>query len=104
MLLTPPNVLLHSSPYTEIPKQPWNTTLASVNPANSEVTMIQPEKPEEPEAQVYVYKYEVWPYGLFLSGKISTKVRVYCVYNSSPWVIHPLTINDLATLWGGLCC
>ena len=32
LLLTPPEMLLHPSPYVEIPKQPWNPMLASVKP------------------------------------------------------------------------
>ena len=30
---------------------------------------------------------------------MSTKLRVYCVYNSPPRVILQLTINNIATLW-----
>ena len=37
-------------------------------------------------------------YGLFLAGHIGKGVRVPCVYNSPPWVILQLNINDLATL------
>ena len=48
MLLTPPNMLLHPSPYTEVTKQPWNPMLTSVNPVSSDVTMTQLTNPEEP--------------------------------------------------------
>ena len=41
LLLTPPNMILHPSPYEEIPKKSWNLTLASVNPVYSAVTNIQ---------------------------------------------------------------
>ena len=36
-LLTPLNILLHTSPYADIPKQYWNPMLDGVNPMNSEV-------------------------------------------------------------------
>ena len=51
--LTPPTMLLHPSPYEEIPKQPWNPMLASVNPVTSAVPKSQPEQPDNPEAQVH---------------------------------------------------
>ena len=59
MLLTPPNMLLHSSPYAEITNQPWNPMLASVNPVSSAVTRIQPAQPDKLEARVYGSKSEV---------------------------------------------
>ena len=86
-------MLIRPFPYVEIPKQPWNPMLASVNPVTSAVTKIQPAQPDNTEARVYVSKYEVWPYGLLPEG------RVPCVYNYPPWIIRQLTINDLATLW-----
>ena len=98
MLLTPYNILLFPSPYAEVPKQPWNPMLDSVNSVNSSVTMSQLAQPEDPEAQVYGPKSTVWPCGLFPAGKMSTEVQVSCVYNSLPWDIRQLTINDLDTL------
>ena len=41
----------------------------------------------------------MWPYGLLPAGNMGKRVRVPCVYNSQPWVILKLTINDMATLW-----
>ena len=99
MLLTPPYILLHPSPYAELPKQPCDPIFHSVNPVNSAVTMSQPSQPKEPEAWVYESKSEVCPYGLFTAGQMIAKVRLSFVYNSLPWVIRQLTINDLATLW-----
>ena len=99
MLFTPPNMILHPGPYAEVPKQPCNDMLASVNAVNSTLKMIQPEQPEDPEARVYGSEFEVWPYGLFPVGKIIAKMRVYCVYNYLPLVILQLTINELSTLW-----
>ena len=99
MLLTPYNILLRPIPYAEVPKQPRNPMLDSVNTLNSSVIMTQPAQPEEPEARFYGPKSKFWPYGLFPAGKMSTKVRVSCVYNSPPWDIRQLTINDLDTLW-----
>ena len=92
-------MLLRFCPYAEIPKQPWNPMLASVNPVTSVVPKIQPAQPENLEAQVSGSKSEVWPYGLFPAGRMGKKVRVPCVYNSPPWGIRQLTINELATLW-----
>ena len=97
--LTPPAMLLQPSPYKEIQKQPWNHMLASVNPVTSEVSKIQPAQPDNPEDQVYGSKAEVWPYGLFPEGYMGKRVQVPCVYNSPPWGIRQLTINDLDTLW-----
>ena len=91
--------LAHAGTYAEIPNQPWNPMLASVNLVILEATRIQPEQPEKPEDWVYGSKSEVWPYGLFPGGNISTKVRVSCVYNSTQWGVFQLTINDLYTLW-----
>ena len=91
--------MLHPCPYEEIPKQPWNPILASVNPETSAVTNIQPAQPEKPEARVYGSKAEVWPYGLFPAGHMVKKVQVPCVYNFPPWGIRRLTTNDLAKLW-----
>ena len=71
-------------PYAEVPKQPRNPMLDSVNTLNSSVIMTQPAQPEEPEARFYGPKSKFWPYGLFPAGKMSTKVRVSCVYNSPP--------------------
>ena len=73
--------------------------LASVKPVTSEVTKSQLAQPENPEARLYVSKAEVWPYGLFPAGNMRKEVRVPCVYNSPPWGIQQLTINELATLW-----
>ena len=81
MLLKPPEMILHPIPYAEIPKQPWNTMLASVNPVTSAVPNIQPAQPDNHEAWVYVSKSEVWPYGLFPTVHMVKKVRVPCVYN-----------------------
>ena len=94
----PPAMLLQPSPYAEIPKQPWNPMLATVNPVNSEVPKSQPAQPNNPEAQVYVSEAEVWPYGLLPAGNMGKRVRVLCVYNNPPWDILQLTINDLAKL------
>ena len=98
-LMTPPNMLPYPIQYAEIPKQPWNPILASVNPVILKFTRRQPEQPDKPEDWVYGSKSEVWPYGLFPGGNISTKVRVSCVYNSTQWGVFQLTINDLYTLW-----
>ena len=38
-------------------------------------------------------------YGLYTSGQMSAKAGVYCVYNSPPWSIPQLTMNDMTTLW-----
>ena len=65
LLSEPLSILLHPSPYSEIPKQPWNPMLASVNPLTSAVPKIQPAQPDNPEARVYGSKAKVWPYGLF---------------------------------------
>ena len=46
-------MLLHPSPYIDIPKQPWNPMLGSVNPVNTEVQNIQQAQPDNPESQVY---------------------------------------------------
>ena len=99
MLLTPPNILLHLDTYAEVPKKPWNPTLDSLNPVNSEVKMSQPAQPEEPEARVYGSKFDVWPYILFPAVKMTAKVRVSCVYNYLTWGIRQLTINYMAMLW-----
>ena len=53
LLLTPPEMLIHPSPYAEIKKQPWNPMLDSVNPVTSEVPKRQPAQPDNPEAPVY---------------------------------------------------
>ena len=92
-------MLLHPSPYIDIPKQPWNPMLGSVNPVNSEVPNIQLAQPDNNESWVYGSKSEVWPYGLFPAGHMRKRVRVPFVYISQPWVIQQLTINGLATLW-----
>ena len=42
---------------------------------------------------------EVWPYGLFPAVHMLKRVWVPFVYNSPPWVIRQLTINEVATLW-----
>ena len=98
-LLTPPEILLHPFPYVEIPNQPWNPILASLNPVTSEFTKIQPAQPDNPEAQVYVSMDEVGPCGLFHARHIGKRVRVPSVYNYPPWVIRKLTINELDKLW-----
>ena len=84
---------------TEIPKQPWDHMLASVNPVISAVPKIQPAQTYNPESQVYGSMAEVCPYGLFPAVHMGKRVRVSCVYNYPPWVIQQLTINDLAELW-----
>ena len=56
LLLTPPAMLIHTCPYTEIPKQPCNPMLDIVNPVTSEVPMIQPAQPDNPDAQVILSK------------------------------------------------
>ena len=99
MLLTPPAMILHPCPYEDIKKQPWNPMLDSVNPVTSEVPKSQPAQPDNPEAWVYGSNAKVWPYGLFPAGHTGKRVRAPCVYNSSPWGIRKLTINELATLW-----
>ena len=98
LLLMPLTILLHPSPYADIPKQHWNPMLDSVNPVTSAVLKIQPAQPDNPDARVYVSKAEVWPYSLFLAGHMGKRVQVPCVYNSPPWGIRKLTINDLARL------
>ena len=98
MLLTPPNMMLYPGTYTEVPNQLWNPMLASINPFNLEIKMDQPAQPEVPEDWVYGMKSKVWPYGLVPFGKISAKVWVSCDYTSPPWVVHHITINELATL------
>ena len=98
LLLKPTAMLLHPSPYTEIPKKPWNPMLDSVNPVTSAVPNNQPEKPDNLEARVYGSKADVWPYGLFPAGNMGKRVRVTCVYISPPWGIRQLTINEMATL------
>ena len=87
LLLTPPNMLLHPSPYAEIPNQHWNPILAGVNPVTSAFTKIQPAQPEKRDAQVYGPKAKVWRNDLFPAGHMVTKVRVLFVYNSPPWGI-----------------
>ena len=72
--------------------------LGIVNPVTSAVPKSQPAKPDNPESWVYVSKSEVCPYGLFPEGHMGKRVRVPCVYNSPPWGIQKLTINDLAAL------
>ena len=84
LLLTPPAMLLHPFPYAEIPKQPWNPMLDSVNPVTSAVPKSQPVQPDNPEARVYGSKSEVWSYGLFPSGHMGKMVRVTRVYNYPP--------------------
>ena len=73
LLLKPPAMLIHPCPYAEIPKQPWNPILASVNPVTSVVTKIQPAQPKKPEVRVYGSKAEVWPYGLLPAGYMGKK-------------------------------
>ena len=80
-------MLLHPSPYAEIPQQPWNPMLAGANSVNSVVTKSQRAQPENTEDWVYGLKSEVWPYGLFPAGHMGTKLRVTFVYNSRTWVI-----------------
>ena len=53
LLLIPPAMLLHLITYSEIPKQPRNPMLASLNPVTSEVPNIQLAQPDNPEARVY---------------------------------------------------
>ena len=89
-MLTPPNMILNLSPYAEIPKQPWNPMLASVNPVYSEVTKSQPAQPEKPDDWVYGLKAAVWPYGLLFAGHMVTKVQVPCVYKYPPWSFDKL--------------
>ena len=84
---------------TDISKQPWDHMLASVNPVASAVPNSQLAQPDNPEARVYGSMAEVWPYGLFHVGYMVKMVQVPCVYNSPPWVIRSLTINELDTLW-----
>ena len=95
----PPAMLLHPSPYADTPNQPWNPMLDIVNPVTSAVPKSQPSQPDNSEAQVYVSKSKVWPNGLFPAGHMGKRVWVPCVYNSPPWGIRQLTINELATLW-----
>ena len=64
MLLMSPNILIHSNQYSEIPKQPWNHMLDSVNTVNLAATISQPAQPQEPEARVYGPKSKVWTYEL----------------------------------------
>ena len=92
-------MLLHPSPYAEIPKQPWNPMLDSVNLVTSEFPKGQQTQPDNSEARVYGSKSKVWPYGLFPEVNMGERVQVTSVYNSPPWGIRQLTINDLATLW-----
>ena len=92
-------MIIQPSPYEDIPNQTWNPMLASVNPVTSAVPMSQPAQPDNPEARVYGSKSKVCPYGLFPAENMGKRVRVPCVYNSPPWVIRQLTINELATLW-----
>ena len=46
-------MLIHPYPYAEMPKQPWNTILAGVNPFTSKGSMRQPKLPDNPEGKVY---------------------------------------------------
>ena len=78
--------------------QPWYHMLASVNPVTSEVPKSQLAQPDNPEARVYGSMAEVWPYGLFHAVHMLKRVQVPCVYNSPPWGIRQLTINEVATL------
>ena len=73
--------------------------LASVNPVISATPKIQPAQTDNPEAWVYGSKAEVWPYDLFPAGKMKKRVRIPCLYNSPPWEIRQLTINDFINLW-----
>ena len=43
----------------EIPNQPWDHMLASVNPVTSAVPKSQPAQPNNPESRVYVSMAEV---------------------------------------------
>ena len=99
MLLMYPNMILHPSPYVEIPNKPRKPMLDGTNTVNSAATMSQRAQPQEPEARVYESKSEVWTYDLLTAGKMSTKARLSCVYISLPRDICQLTINQLATLW-----
>ena len=99
LLLTPPAMLIRPFPYADIPKQHWNHMLASMKPVTSAVPKIQLAQSDNTEARVYGSKSEVWPYGLFPAGCMGVMVRLPCVYNSPPWVIIQLTINELANLW-----
>ena len=99
LLFTPTDVLICPCPYAEIPMQPWNPMLYSMNPVTSEVTKIQPSQPDKPKSRVYGFKSGVWTYFLLPTLNMVKKLRVPCVYNSPPWVIQQLTINELATLW-----
>ena len=72
--------------------------LASVNPVTSEVPKSQPEQPDNPEAQMYVSKAKMCPYGLFPAGNKVKSVRVPCVYNFPTWGIRQLTITEMATI------
>ena len=92
-------MLLHPCPYEDIPKQPWNPMLASVNPLNSAVSKSQPSQPNNPEARVYGSNTEVWKYVLLPAGHMVKMVQLPCVYNYPPWEIQQLTTNELATLW-----
>ena len=87
LLLTPPTILLHTSPYAYITKQPWNPILASVNPVTSAVPKIQPAQPDNSEARVYGSKSKVLPYGLFPALNMGKRMRLTCVYNFPLWVI-----------------
>ena len=92
-------MLLHPSTYSDIPKQPWNHMLDSMNPVTSAVLNIQPAQPDNSGARVYVSNSEVWKYGLLSAGKMGKRVRVHCVYNTPQWGIQKITINDMDTLW-----
>ena len=83
-LLMPPTMLLHPSPYAEIPKQPWDLMLDSVIPVASVVPKSQSAQPDNPESRVYESKANMWSYGLFPTGHMMKRVRVTCVYNSPP--------------------
>ena len=48
LLLTTPEMLLQPIPYAEIPNQPWNPMLDSVNPVTSSVPKSQPAQPDNP--------------------------------------------------------
>ena len=48
---------------------------------------------------MYGSNTKVVSYGLLPAGRMGQKVWVHCFYNSPPWGIRQLTINELATLW-----
>ena len=86
-------MLLNPGTYAEVPKQPGNPLLARANPVNSSAIIDQPAQLEAPEVWVYGKQSQVWPYGLFKSGKMISQVRVYCIYNYPPRGILQITIK-----------